>query len=245
MLVLQPNQEQIDLFQKLIQAMGGQVVWNEYITIENDSLLLEGAVRSLCFQFSNKKVETKILDFASDEEEVLDISKYPGVCNLIAMAVYAFGAWGTLKGVKISQDMEQLNRLFRDVLAVYAIEPDFGEGNFRFYQAGKRITYEKVLFAAIAYDKVYGADANKMQGLGLPEVILDTSKQETDSAPPKEPVVRDNEAVAKLIDKFHARIGVLDRLSERQIFQLKRDIRIDKLLTEKEKEQYNIQDYLN
>lgn len=252
MLVLQANQEQIDVFHKLIQAMGGQVVWNEYIAVENDSLLLEGAVRSLCFQFHNKKVETKILDFSADEEDVLDICKYPGVCNLIAMAVYAFGAWGTLKGVHISQDMEELNRLFREILAAYEIEPDFGEGNFRFYQSGNRITYEKVIMAAAAYEKVYGADTKKSQApvLALPKIVQNACNEDevnsaSGNAGAKVPVVRDREAVAKLIDKFHARIGVLDRLSGRQIFQLKRDIRIDKLLTEKEKEEllYPIEDF--
>ena len=47
------------------------------------------------------------------------------------------------------------------------------------------------------------------------------------------------------MDKYRARIGVLDRLSDLQRKTLLRDIRNDRLLTEAEKESlyYPIQDY--
>ena len=54
-----------------------------------------------------------------------------------------------------------------------------------------------------------------------------------------------SQAVAERIEKYHARIGVLDRLSELQRVTLLRDIRNDRLLNEPEKEAlyYPIQDY--
>ncbi len=58
-------------------------------------------------------------------------------------------------------------------------------------------------------------------------------------------VQRNSQAAAERIEKYHARIGVLDRLSELQRKTLVRDIRNDRLLNDLEKESlyYPIQDY--
>ena len=47
MLVLQANQEQEATFNRLIQTMGEQVVWNGRFIVVDNELVLEGTVRSL------------------------------------------------------------------------------------------------------------------------------------------------------------------------------------------------------
>ena len=55
MLVLQANQEQEATFNRLIQTMGEQVVWNGRFIVVDNELVLEGTVRSLVFQFDTRK----------------------------------------------------------------------------------------------------------------------------------------------------------------------------------------------
>ena len=119
MLVLQASEEQEQVFQKLLQTMGEQVVWNGRFLINDDELILEGTVRSLIFQFETKKVSTNLVDLAYQEEAVLDISRHPTLKDLINMVLYAFGKWGTLRGLNVQQDYPQLNQLFAKILNTF------------------------------------------------------------------------------------------------------------------------------
>ena len=169
------------------------------------------------------------------------------------MAVYAFGAWGKLRGVRTLQEIEKINELFANVLKPYRIAPDFGGEGFLFYKDKVRITYEEAVREAIEYEKKYGDTLPLSQELilKLPDFIQfdetgsDFSAPEDSVEAPKAVPERDSSLVAERIDKFHASIHVLDRLSERQIFQLTRDIKNDKLLTDAEKEElyFPIEDY--
>ena len=145
MLALQANEEQEQTFQKLIQTMGEQVVWNGRFIVRDDELILEGTVRSLIFQFETKQVTTNLVDLPVKEEQVLDISRHPTIKDLINMVLYAFGKWGMLRGLHVQQDYPQLNQLFAKILNTFYIEPSFRKENFRFYKVGMRITYEEVL----------------------------------------------------------------------------------------------------
>lgn len=111
MLALQANEEQEQTFQKLIQTMGEQVVWNGRFIVRDDELILEGTVRSLIFQFETKQVTTNLVDLPVKEEQVLDISRHPTIKDLINMVLYAFGKWGMLRGLHVQQDYPQLNQL--------------------------------------------------------------------------------------------------------------------------------------
>ncbi len=166
MLVLQADEEQEQIFQKLMQTMGEQVVWNGRFLIRDDELILEGTVRSLIFQFETKKVATNLVDFPYKDEEVLDISRHPTLKDLVNMVLYAFGKWGTLRGLNVRQDYPQLNQLFAKILNTFYIEPSFRKENFRFYKVGVRITYEEVLNTILEYEKKQAEDpAAESQGL--------------------------------------------------------------------------------
>ena len=56
---------------------------------------------------------------------------------------------GNDPGTSCGKKTEQLNTLFGHVLAGIYIEPEYTTQYFRFYHAGKRITYEDVIQAAL------------------------------------------------------------------------------------------------
>lgn len=221
--------------------------------MDDDTLILDGAIRSLSLSFDNKKVEVNLMDLPDIENGVVRISEFLQLSELFSMAVYAFGAWGKLRGVRTLQEIEKINELFTNVLKPYRIAPDFGGEGFLFYKDKVRITYEEAVREAIEYEKKYGDTLPLSQELilKLPDFIQfdetgsDFSAPEESVEAPKAVPERDSSLVAERIDKFHARIHVLDRLSERQIFQLTRDIKNDKLLTDAEKEElyFPIEDY--
>ncbi len=166
MLVLHANEEQIHTFDKLIQTMGSQVAWEGRFIVVDDQLILEGTVRSLCFQFDAKEVVTDLIDFPINEDQVLEVSEHPRFEELINMALYAFGKWGMLKGIRVDQNSSQLNQLFGKILGTYYIEPAFHKDNFRFYKSGIRITYEEVFETVLESEKRLEEDpAAESQGL--------------------------------------------------------------------------------
>ena len=71
MLVLQAGEEQEQTFQKLIQTMGEQIVWEGRFIVKDDELILEGTVRSLIFQFETKKVFTNLVDIPVKEDRAV------------------------------------------------------------------------------------------------------------------------------------------------------------------------------
>lgn len=166
MLVLQANEEQEATFQKLIRTMGEQIVWDGRFLVKDDELILEGTVRSLIFQFDTKKVVTNLVDLPVKEDEIVDVSRHPTLKDVVNMVLYAFGKWGTLRGLRVEQDYPQLNQLFGKILGMYYIEPSFRKENFRFYKVGVRITYEEVLQTVLEYEKKQEEDpAAESQGL--------------------------------------------------------------------------------
>ena len=69
--------------------------------------------------------------------------------NVLNMTLYAFGKWGTIKGLKVDQDYSQLNSLFQEILKDMKIKPGFRDDYFRFYKDEIQMTYEEVAEAAI------------------------------------------------------------------------------------------------
>ena len=149
MIILNTNSELKETFDRLIQAMQVQVEWNGQFVIIGDYLILHGRVRSLFFNFENRKVVTNLIDIPMKEEEIIDVGEHRKVQNVLNLALYAFGKWGSIKGVRVEQDYAQLNTIFTNVLREFSIEPGYSNENFRFYKSGIRFSYEDVIQSAI------------------------------------------------------------------------------------------------
>lgn len=254
MLVLNANQEQKQMFYDLIQEIDAQVVWNGRFILMGDRLILEGVVRSLFFHFDIQQAEVKWMDLSFEDEEELQIEDYPGLEDLIAMAVFVFQKWGVLTGITVERNVPQLEQLFGKILAPYQLDTVFTDENIEFYQSGMRITYEDVAETVIAYeettkDQPQSAERKRMIDLSAIKRVssqnVANKRKESEKKADGLADSRDSETAAKRIEKYHARISVLDRLSDLQKKALIRDIRLDKLLSDKEKEElyFPVQDY--
>ncbi len=235
MLVLNANQEQKHMFNELIQAIGAQVVWNGRFIIMGDRMILEGFVRSLFLHFDIQKAEVTLTDLPMEDETEFEMADHPGLEDLITMAVYAFEAWDIFPGLKVEQDAPQLEQMFGEVLGRYALDVVFSGEQLEFYESGMRITYEDVVEKAIASAKGMGVQAPR-QVLKMPEWIYGSGNAGKAKGIGVD-AGRDAAAAAQRIQKYRARIGVLDRLSDLQKKTLLRDIRFDKHLSDNEKEE--------
>ena len=90
MLVINANQEQMQVFGRLIEEMGAQVVWNGRFVIMGDRLILEGLVRSLFFHFDIQKVSVELAELPDDDGEELEIQEYPGLADLMFLKFGVF-----------------------------------------------------------------------------------------------------------------------------------------------------------
>ena len=156
MLLLKANSELQKVFGKLIKTMKVPVTWNEVLVISNNDLILAGDVRSLIFNFDNKKSYTSIIEIP---EEGIRLQSMPAdhvLNNVMNMALYAFGKWGVITGLKVDKDYADLNALFADALRPVGIEPGFTKDSFRFFKAGIPITYEDTLLAIVRLLKQEG-----------------------------------------------------------------------------------------
>ncbi len=233
MLVINATKEQKQVFNKLIEDMQARVVWNGRFIIMGDRLILEGLVQSLFFHLDIQKAEAELADLPEDGEE-LEMADYPGLEDLITMAVYAFHAFGVIRGIHAEWDIAQLDEKFREILRAYQLDCAFSEEKMEFYRQGMRITYEDVLEAALALPQTQ----IQVPVLKLPSAGASVPEQAAAGVrESREGQEGRNSQAAGRIEKYHARIGVLDRLSDLQRKALLRDIRGDKLLSEEEKEE--------
>lgn len=149
MIVLKANPEMEATFQKLIQTTGERVKWNGNFVVIGNYLILHGENRSLFFNFDNRKVVSNFIELSINEDDVIDIKEYPKIQNIINMLLYAFGKWGTVKGLKVEKSESELNLLFVTILKEIGVEPDYSWLKFRFLKDGILITYEDVIQLAI------------------------------------------------------------------------------------------------
>ena len=149
MIVLKSDNELKLTFQKLIKMMGVPVEWNGLFFVIGDYLILQGKVRSLFFNFDTKLVVTNIIDLQAKEEEIVPVTDYPQVKDILNMVLYAFGKWGHIKGLKVDKDFKKLNLLFTQILSTFSVEAQYDYEHFRFYRGKIRITYEDVIEAAL------------------------------------------------------------------------------------------------
>ena len=75
MILLKANAELKQTFERLIQTMGVPVEWNEIFVVLNNFLILPGEVRSLIFNFDNRKVNTNVIEIPIAEKAVQPVGK--------------------------------------------------------------------------------------------------------------------------------------------------------------------------
>ncbi len=151
MIVLNATPELKLTFDKLIQTMEANVSWNGLFVVIDNTLILQGDIRSLFFHFDSRKVVTNIIDLDIPVQKITPIENNAYVKNVINMLLYAFGKWGNIKGLTVEKDYEQLSKLFANILGEMDIEPEYNKEHFVFYQKGVRILYEDVVECAISY----------------------------------------------------------------------------------------------
>ena len=151
MIVLTATPELRLTFEKLIQTMEAPVKWNGLFVVIDNTLILQGDVRSLFFHFDSKKVITNIIDLEIKVQEIVPIENNPYIKNVINMLLYAFGKWGNIKGLTVEKDYAQLGKLFANILGEIDIEPEYTKEHFWFFQRGVRIVYEEVVECALSY----------------------------------------------------------------------------------------------
>ncbi len=198
MLLLKANSEIQKTFGKLIKTMKAPVAWNDVLVISNNSLILAGDVRSLIFNFDNKKTHTSIIEVP---EEGIRLQSMPAdyiLNNVMNMALYAFGKWGVITGLKVDKDYADLNALFADALRPVGIEPGFTKDNFRFFKAGVQITYEDTLLAILRLLKQEGKLQEKQSLVTseLPQQAGEDSKTDAskeNKSQPESPDIEDLE----------------------------------------------------
>ena len=149
MIVLRANQELKMTFERLIQTMGVNVQWNGLFVVMNNFIILQGEVRSLFFHFDSRKAAENIIDVNVKEEDIKDTAGEPQVQDVVNMILYAFGKWGSINGLRVEKNYEQLGSLFGAILRGISVEPEYTPEYFRFYKNGIRITYEEVVEAAL------------------------------------------------------------------------------------------------
>ena len=149
MIFLKASTELKHTFKRLIQTMDVPVKWDDIFVVLNNYLILPGEVRSLIFNFDNRKVGTNVIEIPIVEEAIQPIERNVPLTNVLNMVLYAFGKWGAIPGLKVEKDYAQLNELFTEILRELKMEPGYRDDNFRFYQKGIQVTYEDVIQAAI------------------------------------------------------------------------------------------------
>lgn len=177
MILLRADQQLKDTFEKLITTMKIPVAWNGIFVVIDNYIILQGEVRSLFFHFDTKKVATNIIDVPIPEEEATDIAGNIRVRNAINMVLYAFGKWGTIKGIRVDKNWEQLNQLFSGIMKEYGAEPEYTTEYMRFYRGGIRITYEDLIQMAIEYQDEMVEEEEKSGSRGLWRKIIWKKKQ--------------------------------------------------------------------
>ena len=151
MILLRANHELEEVFKRLIQTMKINVIWTGLFAVVDNYLILQGEVRSLFFDFENRRVVTNIIDIPVNEENVVTVGENQVLPNVLNMVLYAFGKWDTLSGLKVDKNYAELDALFTGILQEINVTPDFNEKNYRFYKKGIRLTYEDVIGFAVEY----------------------------------------------------------------------------------------------
>ncbi len=151
MILLRANHELEEIFKRLIQTMKINVAWTGLFAVVDNYLIIQGEVRSLFFDFENRRAVTNIIDIPVKEEDIVAVGENHVLPNVLNMVLYAFGKWNALNGLTVDKNYAELDTLFTGILKEIDVTPDFNEKNYRFYRKGIRLTYEDVIQLAIEY----------------------------------------------------------------------------------------------
>lgn len=149
MLLLKTNTELKKAFGTLVKTIKVPVTWTETFVILNNSLILAGDVRSLILNFDTKKVSTNIIEIPPESSRLESMPNDPLLNNAMNIALYAFGKWGNVSGLKVEKDYDALNALFTSALRPVNIEPQLNKENLRFFKNGMQVTYEDTMLAIL------------------------------------------------------------------------------------------------
>lgn len=211
MILLKANDKLKVIFHKIIKTMGENVQWNELFIINNNDLILLGKTRSLFFNFDNKRAYSNIIDITINEDVVLQITENEILENALNMTLYTFGKWGSIKGLKVEKDYNQLNHLLDYILKEINVQSSLTKDNLRFYKDGIQMTYEEVVQRIMdkkepskeeETDEREASLSEKEEeyGLGLwHKVIWNTSKADFI----KEELSREDKARSRLGNQFY------------------------------------------
>ena len=153
MILLKANSELTNIFSRMLKTMDVNVVWTGNIVVLNNFLILSGKVRSLIFNFDNRKIITNVIELPDKEEDMEPVADNQTLANVLNMTLYAFGKWGSIRGLKVDKDYSQLNALFYAILKDMRIIPGYRDDNFRFYRDNIQMTFEEVVQAAMEEGK--------------------------------------------------------------------------------------------
>lgn len=144
MIVLKADAMLKAVFQKTIRVMGTNVEWNDIFIIHNNSIILQGKLKSLVFNFDKRKVFGTVVDIPVKEEARLMLNNQM-LENALNMNLYIFGKWGQIKGLTVEKNYAQLQKMINNVLEDIFVTAEFTKDRCRFYQDDKRITFEEVI----------------------------------------------------------------------------------------------------
>ncbi len=188
MLLVKANPELKNTFKRLIRTMKLPVEWTEVFVVTNDILILAGSVRSLIFNFDNRRIYTSILEIPPESSRLESMPSDNLFNNVMNITLYTFGKWGSISGLKVDKDYQALNALFSQILKPVSVETDFNENNFRFFKNDIQITYEDMMLSVLRLLNSEGK-LNDSQSL----VTHENYDDKTDSSSEK-PDSSDNEA---------------------------------------------------
>lgn len=152
MILIKADSQLEPIFQRLIRTLGVKVEWNSIFMIKGSQLILPGRVRSLYFDYDNKRVYTNIEEFTENTWNVEESQGNDVLMNVFNMTLYAFGKWGSIP-LKVDKDYSVLNRLFVKILKEVRIEPDYQLQGYKFFQSNIQVTYEDVVQKALDWGK--------------------------------------------------------------------------------------------
>lgn len=150
MILLRANAELQQTFEKLIHMIKVPVKWNGIFAVVDNYVILQGEVRSLFFHFDSKNVTTNIIEIP-EQIQIEGVGENLRVQNALNMILYVFGKWGTIRGIRVEKNYEELNNMFTGIMQEYEVEPEYTPEDMRFYKNGIHITYEDVIQMAMEY----------------------------------------------------------------------------------------------
>ncbi len=167
MIVLKSTAELRLVFNKLIKTLSVPVDWDGNFIISGNFLILPGKERSVIFNYDTRRVTTNLSDPALAKKTAVPIEKDSQLVNIFNLVLYAFGKWGTLKGITVEKDYKKINTLFGAVFGKFGVSAEYTEQHCFWYKDGTRISYEDAIQFAIESEKKKAEENEQDEAGGL------------------------------------------------------------------------------